>query len=78
LISSTMNCSSGRAPPLPVAAATATSSIGQPSTAIAPRWNDCSMSARVRTPDWMCGIVRVAPPGGGVPSRRSSAKSTIE
>jgi hypothetical protein len=67
---------------LPVRAALAliASSIGQPRTACAPRANDASMSAIVRTPDWTCWIVRVTPAGGAAagPMRRSSARSMIE
>ena len=65
--------------PLRAAVVVTASSIGQPSTAWAPRANAASISATVRTPDCTCRMLRVTP-GGGVasPSRRSSARSMIE
>ena len=78
-ISSTIACMSGWPATLALAPPWMASSIGQPSTASAPRAKACSIWAIVRTPACRCGMLRVTPGGGWVPSRRrSSARSMIE
>jgi hypothetical protein len=59
------------------ALACSSSSIGQPSTATAPRAKAASTSARVRTPTWMWVMRRTAPSGALLPSPRRSSPTSI-